>query len=176
MAAAFMSRAAAALRRGFLLVGLLAIVAGFLGMHIMTGLHGAHATTAVTSSTEPAGAPSRTAHGLASHAVAHALQGGTTAHDSMAPAPSATAGAQPAGNGGAAVASASCTCQSICTDLSPMHAACVPSAAVTSLAAPPPGMAPTSIHNPDTRGDGAVRAYSYFPASPSPGDLSISRT
>ena len=84
MAAAFMSRSAAALRRGFLLVGLLAIVAGFLGMHIMTGLHGGHATTAVTSSTEPAGAPSRTAHGLASHAVAHALQAGTTAYDSMA--------------------------------------------------------------------------------------------
>jgi hypothetical protein len=57
-----------------------------------------------------------------------------------------------------------------------MHSACVPSAAGTSLAAPPPGMAPSSIHTPDTRGDGNLRAYSYLPASPSPGDLSISRT
>jgi len=59
MAAAFMSHAATALRRGFLLVGLLAVVAGFLGMHIMTGMHGAHAMTAVTSSAEAAGSSSR---------------------------------------------------------------------------------------------------------------------
>jgi hypothetical protein len=57
-----------------------------------------------------------------------------------------------------------------------MHPACVPSAAVASLAAPPPGKAPASIHNPATPADGTARTYSYLPASPSPGDLSISRT
>ena len=176
MAAAFMSHAAAALRRRLLLVGLLAIVAGFLGMHIMTGMHGAHAMTAVTSSMEPAATSSRTANSLASHAAAHALHAGTTAHDSMAPHPTTLAGPQPTGNGATAAQSASCVCQSSCTDPASMHSVCVPSAAVTSLAAPPPGMAPTSTHHPDTRGDGAVRAYSYLPASPSPGDLSISRT
>jgi hypothetical protein len=179
MAAAFMSHAAAALRRGFLLVGLLTIVAGFLGMHIMTGMHGAHAMTAVTSSAEPAGSSSQTANSLASHPAAHSLQAslqaGTTAHDSMAPTPTITSGPGLTGNSRAAVPSASCVCQSSCTDPASMHSACVPSAAVTSLAVPPPGMAPTSIHNPDTRGDGAIRT-SYLPASPSPGDLSISRT
>ncbi|WP_026537027.1 hypothetical protein [Arthrobacter sp. 9MFCol3.1] len=176
MAAAFVNHAATALRRGFLLVGLLAVVAGFLGMHIMTGMHGAHATTAVTSSTEPAGPSSRPETNLASDPAAPALHAGTTAHDSMAPAATATAGPEPAGNTKAATPSASCVCQSSCTDPASMHSACVPSAAVTSLAAPPPGMAPASMHNPDTHGDAAVRAYSYLPASPSPGDLSISRT
>jgi hypothetical protein len=168
-----MNHAAAALRRGFVLMGVLAIVAGFLGMHIMTGMHGGHAMTAVISSTEPAGPSSQTANSLASHRVAHALHTGATARDSMAPAPS---GPELTGNSSAAAPSASCLCQSSCTDPASMHSACVPSAAVTTLAAPPPGMAPTSIHTPDPPGDGAIRAYSYFPASPSPGDLSISRT
>ncbi|SDL44550.1 hypothetical protein SAMN04487916_10943 [Arthrobacter sp. ov407] len=175
MAAAFMSHAAAALRRGFLLMGVLAIVAGFLGMHILTGVHGAHAMTAVTSSTEPAGSSSPTVHSLASHPGAHALQGRTTGHDSMALPPAATAGPELTADSRAAAPAASCVCQSSCADLALMHSACVPSAAVTSLAAPPPGMAPTSIHTPDSRGDGADRTYSYLPASPSPGDLSISR-
>ena len=176
MAAAFMSHAAAALRRGFLLVGLLAIVAGFLGMHIMTGMHGAHAMTAVTSSTEPAGTSSQTAP--ASHLIRLPMPC-KPAQRPMTPWPRprpTTAGPERRRNSTAAAPSASCVCQSSCTDPASMHSACVPSAAVTSLAAPPPGMTPTSIHIPDTRGDGAVRAYSYLPASPSPGDLSISRT
>lgn len=176
MASAFMSHAAATLRRGFLLVGLLvgllAIVAGFLGMHIMTGMSGAHAMTAVTSSTEPTGTSSPAS--LVVHPAAHAPQDGTTAHDSMAPV---TASApEPAAKSTLAAPAASCVCQSPCTDPLLMHSACVPSAAVTSLAAPPPGTTPVSFHTPATRGDGAVRAYSYLPASPSPGDLSISRT
>jgi hypothetical protein len=176
MAEAFMNHAAAALRRGFLLMGVLAIVAGFLGMHIMTGMHGAHAMTAVTSSTEPAWPSSHTANSLASHPSAHALSAGTTALDSMAP-PSATPSVPGlTGNSRTDEPSATCVCQSSCTDPASMHSACVPSAAVTSLAAPPPGTAPTSIHTPDPRGNDAVRTYSYLPASPSPGDLSISRT
>jgi hypothetical protein len=176
MAAAFMSHAATALRRGFLLAGLLAIVAGFLGMHVMTGMHGAHAMAAMTSSAEAAGSSSRPETGLASHPAAHALHDRTMGHDSMAPAATATSGPEQAGNTNAAEPSASCVCQSSCTDPASMHSACVPSAAVTSLAAPPPGMAPASMHNPDSHGDAAVRAYFYLPASPSPGDLSISRT
>jgi hypothetical protein len=176
MAAAFMSHAATALRRGFLLVGLLAVVAGFLGMHIMTGMHGAHAMTAVTSSTEPAGPSSQTAHSPASHSGAHALSAGITAHDSMAPPSATPPGPGLTGNSRTAEPSAPCVCQSSCTDPASMHSACVPSAAVTSLAAPPPGAAPTSIHTPDPRGNDAARTYSYLPASPSPGDLSISRT
>ena len=176
MAAAFMNYAAPALRRGFLLVGVLAIVAGFLGMHIMTGMHGAHAMTAVTSSAEAAGSSSRPETGLASHPAAHAPHVGTMGHDSTATAATATSRPEQAGNTKAAEPSASCMCQSSCTDPASMHSACVPSAAVTSLAAPPPGMAPASMHNPESHGDAAVRAYFYLPASPSPGDLSISRT
>ena len=176
MAAAFMSHAAAALRRGFLLMGVLAIVAGFLGMHILTGVHGAHAMTAVTSSTEPAGSSSPTAHSLASHPGAHALQERTMGHDSLAPRPATPAGPEMTADSRAAAPAVSCICQSNCAAAASMHSACVPSAAMTSLAAPPPGMAPASMHNPDTHGDAAVRACCYLPASPSPGDLSISRT
>ena len=176
MAAAFMSHAATALRRGFLLVGLLAVVAGFLGMHIMTGMHGAHAMTAVTSSAEAAGSSSRPETNLAPHPAAHALQERTMGHDSLAPRPATPAGPDLTAGSRAAAPAVSCICQSNCADAASMHSACVPSAAMTSLAAPPPGMAPASMHNPDTHGDAAVRAYCYLPASPSPGDLSISRT
>jgi hypothetical protein len=173
LAAAFMSHAAATLRRGFLLVGLLAIVAGFLGMHIMTGMHDAHAMTGVTSSTESAGTSAPTVNSLAAHPAAHA-EAGATAHDPMSPPPGS--GPELTANSTLAAPSASCVCQSPCTDPALMHSACVPSAAVASLAAPPPGTTPTSIHTPETRGDCNLRAYSYLPASPSPGDLSISRT
>ncbi|CAH0177620.1 hypothetical protein SRABI26_01349 [Arthrobacter sp. Bi26] len=176
MAAASMHHAAAALRRGFLLVGLLAVMAGFLGMHIMTGMHGAHAMTAVTSSTDPAGLSSQTAHSFASDPAAHSPRAGATAHDAMAPPPATSPGPGLTGSGRAALPSASCVCQSSCTDPASMHPACVPSAAAGSLAAPPPGMAPASLHNPDARAGGAIPTYSYLPASPSPGDLSISRT
>ena len=176
MAAAFMSHAATALRRGFLLVGLLAVVAGFLGMHIMTGMHGAHAMTAVTSSAEAAGSSSRPETNLAPHPAAHALQERTMGHDSLAPRPATPAGPDLTAGSRAAAPAVSCICQSNCADAASMHSACVPSAAMTSLAAPPPGMAPASMHNPDTHGDAAVRAYCCLPASPSPGDLSISRT
>lgn len=176
MAAAFMSHAATALRRGFLLAGLLAVVAGFLGMHVMTGMHGAHAMTAVTSSAEAAGSSSRPETGLAPHPAAHALQERTMGHDSLAPRPATPAGPDLTADSRAAAPAVSCVCQSNCADAASMHSACVPSAAMTSLAAPPPGMAPASMHNPDTHGDAAVRAYCCLPASPSPGDLSISRT
>lgn len=167
MAGAIVSHAAAALRRGFLLLGLLAVVTGFLGMHIMAGMHGAHAMTEATSSTETAGTSSRTANSPAPHPAAHTLHAGTTVHDAMIQDPARNR---------AAVPSASCVCQSNWTNPASMHSACVPSAAVTSLAAPPPGTAPIAVHNPAMPGGHAIRAYSHFPASPSPGDLSISRT
>jgi hypothetical protein len=174
MAAAFMSHAAAALRRGFLLVGVLAIMAGFLGMHIMTGMHGAHAMTAAASSAEPAAESFRTAHSLTPDPVAPSRHDGT--HNATASDPVITAGPELAGNSGTAAPTASCECQSSCTDPSSMRSTCVPSAAVASLVAPPPGAAPTSLHNPDPRGQGSALGYSYLPASPSPGELSISRT
>jgi hypothetical protein len=170
MATAFRHHAADALRRGLLLLGLIAIVAGFLGMHIMAGLHGAHAMTAMAASADSS---SRFVDGPASHSA-------TSAHDSIAlapaPDPSATAGPGLEGNHASAGPSALCVCQAECTDPASVHSACVPSAAVSTLAAPPPGTAPTSLQNPDTRGTGAVRAYAYLPGGPSPGDLSISRT
>lgn len=176
MATAVRYHAAAALRRGFLLLGLLAVVAGFLGMHIMTGMHGAHVMSAVAASADPAGVSSLPADGLASRPAAHALHAGTAVPDFMAPAPASSSGPEPSDNSRTAALPASCMCQSGCTDLASMHSTCVPSAAVNSLAAHPPGMAPASLQTPDMRGDGAGRAYAYLPASPSPGDLSISRT
>lgn len=137
MVTPLVSPAAAALRRGFLVLALLAVVSGFLGMHILGGLHGAKTVTAVTSEAD----------------------------------------AGPLGSGELAAQPGPCECQPSCTDPAPAHSACVPSSpVVTSLAAPPPGTTSISIHAIPTPGAGKVSAYSYRPASPSPGDLSVSRT
>lgn len=175
MAAALRHHAADALRRGLLLLGVIAVVAGFLGMHIMAGMQGAHAMSAVAASAKSAVA-SAPADGIAAHSAAHAVHPGTAAPGAVASAPSETVDYAGAGNHTEPGPSASCVCQAGCTDPVSMHGACVPSAAVSSLAAPPPGAAPTSLHNPDARGSGAVPPYAYLPAGPSPGDLSISRT
>ena len=71
MNAALISRAAATLRRGVLLTGLLAIMAGILGMHIMTGMHGAHALPPLTASAQMPGTTSLQTTGPTEQMLSH---------------------------------------------------------------------------------------------------------
>jgi hypothetical protein len=155
MTAISSGRATAFLRRGALLAGLLAIVAGILGMHIMTGTHAmpAAATGHDTGALHAMPAPEHPNHVADITAVT-----GTTAAPGITHAP----GPSCADTGG-------------CTMISAMGGNCVPSPGTTTLAAPPPGTTPLPSSRgpitglPDT-------GYGFIPRSPSPGQLSISRT
>ncbi len=148
-------RATALLLRGALLAGLLAIVAGILGMHIMTGTHAmpAAATGHNTGAPHAMPAPEHPGH----VADITKIQGTSAAAGSThAPGPSC-------GDSGG------------CTMMSAMGGDCVPSPGTTTLAAPPPGITPL------TSGGGPITGvpasgYEFIPRSPSPGQLSISRT
>lgn len=70
----------------------------------------------------------------------------------------------------------SCVCGGGCGEQHAAHASCTPAAPTASLSAPPPGttlltVLPWSGAEPDR-----LPAYSYRPATPTPSELSISRT
>jgi hypothetical protein len=135
-------RATAFLLRMGLLAGLLSIIAGILGMHVMAGGHSMHAAPIVS----PAAVVSQ-ASVVSQQAVHHAA---------TPPAPS-------------------CTSSGTCTEMSALHAVCVPAPGHNTLTAPLPGVPPYA--NAVTAEAGAqVPGYSHRPGSPSPGDLCISRT
>ncbi|WCI07941.1 hypothetical protein PJ267_15200 [Arthrobacter sp. OVS8] len=170
MPAATPARAAAWLRHAVLLAALLAVIAGFLGMHILSGSHGVH------SQAPPSGT---TGHTAAEHAAAPPP---APAHDTLQPQGRVT-GSTPSPDvipaavtvGGTDVPP-SCVCQGGCAEKPAMHVGCTPSPAGATLSAPQPGAA-----LPAARPWTAVRAdlpsgYAYRPGTPSPNDLSISRT
>jgi hypothetical protein len=143
------------LRAGFLTAAL-AIIAGIFGMHIMTGTHhlsAAHSmpAAAVESSVELQDVPDGHSHATgASPQVPAVTQAATGSSSSCAPAGS-------------------------CHEMSAGGNACVLSPGNTSLTAPAPGTAPYAL--PDFGAAAAASTnYSYSPASPSPGELCISRT
>ena len=152
-------RIATFLLRAGLLTAALAIIAGIFGMHVMTGAHnmaGAH-----------------TMPPAALDATLVQVQNAQTTHDSHQQSPSpevATAFSEPAPG-----LSSSCASRGACPEMSAMDAACVLSAASSSFSAPLPGTAPYAL--PDANGQAVASiSYSYWPGSPSPGDLCISRT
>lgn len=147
------------LLRAGLLTAALAIIAGIFGMHVMTGAHnmtGAHAMV-------PA----------AVDAPLVQVQSDQTTHGSHDQSPSFEAAAvssEPVSG-----LTSACASPGTCPEMSAMNAACVLSAATTSFSAPLPGTAPYA--SPDANGQAAASiGYSYWPGSPSPGDLCISRT
>jgi hypothetical protein len=158
------------MRSALLLAGLLAVTLGLLGMHVLAGSHGMHAQAATSGGT----GTSTAAH---SDGQVHAAHSGGQVHaghdvhsvtpDSVAPASVATAGTE---------VPPSCVCQGACAEKPAVHAGCTPSPAGASLSAPQPG---------STFLDGgywtAVRTdrpadYAFVPGTPTPRDLSISRT
>lgn len=148
-------RAASFLRRASLLTGMLAIIAGILGMHIMAGSHGmpAAATNPGTDTAQ---------NGQPSVAVT-AEPGGAAAQSTPAPqAPPSMSGP-------------SCADAGVCATMSTMDAVCIPSPGKPPLTIPLPGVTPFAATVPPTLPAG-FSPYAYLPGSPSPGDLCISRT
>ncbi|WP_461190046.1 hypothetical protein [Arthrobacter sp. Z4-13] len=144
------------LRAGFLLAAL-AIIAGILGMHIMTGAH--HMTGAHNMPTAPADT-----------VITQVLStpGGQTGHEAV-PSPHPVIVAETASG------PSSCSAAGTCHEMSAMDAACVLSPGNTSFSAPPPGTAPYALPDFGVAAAAGTK-YSYAPGSPSPGDLCISRT
>lgn len=140
-------------RAGFLTVAL-GIIAGIFGMHIMTGAH--HVSAAHTV---PAAA-----------AQSVDLQSIPSGHSHTPGAPADGSAVIQAATG-----SSSCAPADSCPGMSAGANGCVLSPGNTSLTAPAPGTAPYAL--PDFGAAAAANTnYSYSPASPSPGDLCISRT
>lgn len=191
MTAATPTGTASALRRAVLLAGILAVIAGFLGMHIFSGSHGAHSQELPPGSAGQAAA----AHPAASTS-ARAATTGHTNHNAgrQAPPPAAAAPvpAMPASVMPASVMPASampasvtvggiqvppaCTCPGGCADKSAVHIDCTPSPAGTSLSAPPPGTTPLAVQSRTAALAVRQADQTYHPGTPSPRDLSISRT
>ncbi len=156
MKTAFARQALAILRCTVFLTGVLGIIAGILGMHIMAEDHalssapnGHHATASQTSHAMPA------QH--SQHAEAHG--------------PSIT---NPGQNLTQTV-KASCSAPCGCATMSAMGGACVPSPGTTVLLAPSPGDAALPFGSANGLATPPSR-YPYIPLGPSPGQLSISRT
>ena len=153
----------AALLRAGLLAAVLAIVAGIFGMHVMTAhsSHAGHAAVVQPQAAQPAAAQLPGGHPAVEHPADE--QGSGQAHG-------AAAGYQAA----RATFSAAESCSSGCPGAQEAGAPCIPLAKTASLAVVPP-QAGTAGPAPTATARGAV-GYSYIPASPTPCDLSISRT
>lgn len=155
----FAIQALALLRRTVFLTGLLGIIAGILGMHIMAEDHalpsapnGHHATASQIS---------QTSHAMPAEHSQHAEAHG----------PSIT---NPGQNLTQTV-KASCSDGCGCATMSAMGGACVPSPGTTVLLAPSPGDAALPFGSANGLATPFSR-YPYIPLGPSPGQLSISRT
>lgn len=164
--------------RTALLFGVLAILAGFIGMHVLASSHTQHgpgALAAVPAGTHAthAAAPGAAAHtgpSAAAHTGPKAMADGTVHAAGLDPA-----SARPMGSS-APEPPPSCVPTGETGEMSAPHASCIPAPATAGLSAPPPGA--TSFAGPHPAPD-TVRvlyAYAHVPGSPTPGDLSISRT
>jgi hypothetical protein len=152
------------LLRAGIVAGVLAILAGIFGMHVMTGNHTMHSPAAMRMpATVMSAGDSRTGHQSAAH---HDVPDPTT-HEASGERVSPTLAAGPA---------ASCTCSAECTSVQAMSAACIPSAKTGTLTAPEPGQGTLTSENRGGLPDRMTASYAYLPGSPSPGELSISRT
>ena len=189
MSAADATGPVAVLRRAALLVGLLAVIAGFLGMHIIAGSHALHAQSSPPGSIQTSTAPHAAGQARSEQAAGHT--GGHSSHraagtfsqayDGPAAAETASvltpAAATPAAaTGGGTQAPASCSCRGGCAEAPAVHVGCVPSPAGASLSAPQPGTTLVGAQPWSAARADRPSGYAYLPGTPAPGDLSISRT
>lgn len=156
-------RLATLMGRAVLLAGILAIVAGILGMHTLTGNHAAHTLGAGAPPSSVTATPG--GHGPSAH-NGH----GSGAHSGMVQGNRSVVRGEPA-NGASAVA-----CSGTLGSTESPAVACTPLAKAGSLVAPEPGSAGQLADARVSSGVGTMRFYPYLPDGPSPGDLSISRT
>ena len=157
-------RLATLMGRAVLLAGILAIVAGILGMHTLTGNHAAHTLGAGAPPSYATAAPGGMGHS------AHSGHG-PSAHSGMVQGNRSVVRGEPAAYGASAVA-----CSGTLGSTESPAAACTPLAKAGSLVAPEPGSVGQLADARVSSGVGTMRYYPYLPDGPSPGDLSISRT
>lgn len=189
MSAAAAAHPVAVLRRAALLAGLLAVIAGFLGMHIIAGSHGPHAQSSPPGSVQTSTAPHATAPHATGQAAADQTAGDPAGHsshsaagtlsqadDRPAAAETASAVTPAAATVGGTQVPPSCTCQGGCAETPAVHVGCTPSLSGAPMSAPHPG--PALLEGRPWTAEGADRPsrYAYVPGTPTPRDLSISRT
>lgn len=134
-------------------------------MHVMTGTHNGHSAAVTTSTTEgPADPAAADGHHI------HQEPGTTSAHpatDNRDTAKIRDTAATPA---------QLCSCPDCGTAEQAMAGSCIPSVKTVSLASLSSGSTVFGVRTP-TGAAGTVRGdWSYVPDTPSPGELSISRT
>ena len=132
----------ALLRRAWLFAAALAVIAGLLGMHVLTSGHASHGAMA---------------QGAGPHS--------TASQPDHAPAAAAVDTPD----------LASAACGDACPGVKESGAPCVPSAPSGPLAISPP-QATLAVLPPQPAGGNPAPGYSYLPPSPTPCELSISRT
>ena len=143
---------ASLLRRVWLLAATLAVIAGLLGMHVLTAGHASHGAA---SHAAPAGTT----------AVVHSTAGG---HPSHAGHPATAASTD-------APALVPATCGDSCPGARESAAPCVPTAPGSPVTVVPPQATLAVLPLLPAAGNPGP-AYAYLPPSPTPCDLSISRT
>lgn len=157
---------AATLRRAGLLAVMLAVIAGIFGLHVMSGSTSGYSPAALlsigpASHTGTAGAGS---HGL------HPASGTSTIPLAGEVRNAAVI------NDAARIWEHARTCSDSGIGGHAMAGSCIPSVKTGSLSAPHPGTAGYGAAS-SARAAGAPGAgWSYYPGTPSPGELSISRT
>ncbi|MDQ0663119.1 hypothetical protein QFZ35_001617 [Arthrobacter ulcerisalmonis] len=141
---------ASLLRKAWLLTAILAVVAGLLGMHVLTSGHASHGAVsqgAAAVAHSPAGD-----HAVGDHAATGATDVSTDA-PVVAPA----------------------TCGDSCPGAQAPGAQCIPSAPGAPVTVSPPQATLAALPLLPTVSTPGP-AYDYLPPSPTPCDLSISRT
>ena len=155
MTAALPGRAIKFLRRVSVLAGIVAVIAGIFGMHIMTG-----------SYSMPVSAAGQGADAARDAQASAAIM---STPDGAAAQGAATAESQASLPGGP------CPAPDVCATKSAMGAVCILSPGNPPLAAPLPGITPVPVDDAAATST-SFSNYAYLPGSPSPGDLCISRT
>jgi hypothetical protein len=146
------------LRRAGLFSLVLALIAGIFGMHVMNGHHIMHGPAIAIRAAEsaghshPAGAAAHGATAGAAHGAAHAAAGQDISAEPGCP-------------------------DGDCCGTQAMTVSCIPSGKTDTLTAPMPGMAVVGAAFVRAGPAGQVSGRSaHKPDTPSPGELSISRT
>jgi hypothetical protein len=141
--------ALAFLRKMALLAAVLAIIAGIFGMHVISPAHSAQ-------------------HQTTTH------QRVTSEHDAAVHHHAAVQLHAP--DVAASLSVERCLCPGDCTSMEATPASCTLSTNTTSLAAPFPGSTFVGVNTDASPATIAAAHSAFHPSSPSPGELSISRT
>jgi hypothetical protein len=156
--------------RTALFLGVLAILAGLIGMHVLASSHTQHGPGALAAVPAGAHATHAAAPSTAARTAPNAMADGTVHAATLDPA-----SARPMGSS-APEPPPSCVSTGATGEMSAPHASCIPAPATAGLSAPSPGT--TSFAGPEPAADTArvLCAATHVPGSPTPGELSISRT